>query len=339
MGHRDLYKLARLRLRQSTINEYKRDVGYFKTWLKRKKYRPGTNPDEVDRLLTQYAVEQYSKADGHGLRAIERAKAGLVFYIPELKNKLPLTDLSIQGWRRVAPAKPHECMPEEIAYLLAHDIFLAGHPDIATGVLLALDCYLRIGDVCTLRESDIIPTGKDRSPFAVAVALDKTKTGQMQSALVRPPFLGKMLLRVKEQRITLEGPGAKLISVSANTIRSVMKKSLKKLGIHQRLTFHSLRYGGATRDTLNNSLTPEGIMHRGRWRSKKSMAGYVKPAFYLRNLGHLTSSQLKKARKLLKNPYKYFSVPPPPEVGGLEDSTQRVPPPLDQAALSGFPNL
>lgn len=63
----------------------------------------------------------------------------MVFFMPELKIKLPITDVSIQGLHTVAPYTPNECMPQEAVFIMAQDSFWKGRTDIGTGILLELD--------------------------------------------------------------------------------------------------------------------------------------------------------------------------------------------------------
>lgn len=310
----DIYKLARMRLADRTVNEYSRDLQHFLDWIRRKRLKPNLVPEELDPLLTQFAVEEFEKApEGLGIGVFTRMKCGLEFYVPEVKGKLTLTEMSLQGWRKRAPTTPHPICPEQTALLIAHDLCLNGDYEIATGVLVAFDCYLRIGDLCRLTLKDVILMDDNQSAYPVAFALEKTKTGRLQCALLRPDFLAKLVKRLVQARRFTHGDEAALIGLHANTVSNRIRASRRRLGLEQECTMHSFRYGGATRDTISGTLLPEGVMHRGRWRSKRTMSTYVRPAEYMRNIQMLTPQQRELAENIRSNPHEHFNVAPPDE--------------------------
>ena len=307
MGPPDLFKLARRRVGDKSLKEYNRDLNYFVDWLKKKGKRPKLDPEEIDKDFTLFAIECFDDPTGHNKATVTRAKCALEHYLPECKGRLTLSDMSLQGWRKQVPVEHHEVCPEEMAYLIAFRLSRNGHLELAIGVLLSVDCYLRLGDLCSLKLKDVIVLDKEAA-FEAAVVLEKTKTGRKQSALVRPAFLGTLLEQLISSRTQIKEDDY-LMPVRRTTIAKYIKETKDELGFEMNITSHSFRYGGATADTINNRLTPDGVLERGRWTSKRTMQGYVKPAEYYRNLSTLSTRQREIARDIMKDPEHFFPMP------------------------------
>lgn len=121
----DIFKLARLSLANRFVKEYIRELQHFLDWLHWKRLKPSLVSEELEPLLTQFAVEEYDKGpEGLGIGVFTRIKRGLEFCIPEVKGKLSLTELSLQGWRKNNPTTPRPICPNRTVYLFVHEIFL-----------------------------------------------------------------------------------------------------------------------------------------------------------------------------------------------------------------------
>lgn len=105
-------------------------------------------------------------------------------------------------------------MPQEAAFIIAYDLFWRGSPDIATGIILELDLYLRMREVCTSTEADIVLFREEISLFVPDVVIGRIKTGRLQYEFGRPRFLGRMLLRLARSAKASRGPGANISSAT-----------------------------------------------------------------------------------------------------------------------------
>ena len=61
---------------------------------------------------------------------------------------------------------------------------------------------------------------------------------------------------------------------------------------------HQLRHGGASADAAETTMTPDQIQGRGRWGHQKSVARYMKPGRYLRELSKSSAQQKDRASSL-----------------------------------------
>lgn len=66
-------------------------------------------------------------------------KCALEFYAPEVKAKLTLMEITLQGWQKRVPTTSHSKCPEQKIYLIAYDLFTHGKYDAATGLLFVFN--------------------------------------------------------------------------------------------------------------------------------------------------------------------------------------------------------
>ena len=82
--------------------------------------------------------------------------AAVKLYFPEYLNSLPKVALELLGWKKGHPGADHVPSPEMVVFAIAKRLLDTGCADIAFGVLLSFDCYLRISDVYHLTESNFV---------------------------------------------------------------------------------------------------------------------------------------------------------------------------------------
>lgn len=235
----------------------------------------------------------------------------LEFYGPKVKEKLTGTEKSLQGWRKGVRTTPHPICLEQTIYLIAYDLFSNGDYDVATGLLVTFDCYLRVDSLCRLTVNGIILMDNRQRAYPVAFTLEKTKTGRLQCALLRPLFLVQLNMRLVWTRRFIDEANAGFMPSTANTISNELGASRRRLNQEHPCTLRSFRYGGATRDTIYGSVLSEDVMHRGRLRSEGTMSSYVSPAQYMRIFQALTTEQKQFVDSFHKNLFEHFNTHPP----------------------------
>ena len=312
MNETDLWQLARLRLRKGTILEYDRGLQSFLDWIppNEGEYE---NAEDMDKLLNKFAHHIFRTENGRRRNVVEAAKAGVEFYFPEFKSKLPRTSLSLQGWRTVTPSTPFPVCPEGVAFLVADGMMAKAELAMSIAVLLAFDCYLRAGDLGNMRTEHLTFMDMNRdSEYYAAVTLPETKRGRRQSVLVRPYYLAVLLRRLVSRRRMLNNGDGPLFDFDVRRLRKVMKETLEEMDLGSTgITPHSLRYGGATTDKMYGRLTDKDIQNRGRWKSDKMVQGYLRPDDLLQTLALVTGERRDHMERLLANPYRHFNVPQP----------------------------
>ena len=144
---------------------------------------------------------------------------------------------------------------------------------LGIGTLLAFDCFLRVGELCSLKREDVADASDSRLGVdfkGMALRLRKTKTGPNQWVEVESPAVMLLLRDV----IAKTKPGRSLFPVSTSTYRRLFKSACSDLKLSTSYVPHSLRHGGATRAHLLGK-SMEDILLRGRWASTKSARRYI----------------------------------------------------------------
>jgi site-specific recombinase XerC len=146
MDPQDIFELTHLRVSPRTLRNYDRDLQLFLNWIPEPRSML-KSWDDLDLLVTEYAVHAYRRDGGTRRQAVVDVKAALQYYIPETMGKFLLTNRSLEGWAKVRPIQQYPVCPRLVAYGLAHQVMIHGKPGHAVAVLLAFDCYLRAGDL------------------------------------------------------------------------------------------------------------------------------------------------------------------------------------------------
>jgi integrase len=230
-------------------------------------------PEVLDEFLAEYFSELFLKFDGKYRSRAANALYGCLWALPRFKGKLPLADTALTAWSRLVPPVPHPPMSWGLALVVAANLARFVALEVGVAVLLAFVCYLRIGELCSIRVSDVAVPGDFRlseDDASLAILLPKTKTGPNKWVTVwnlEVAELAKVCMRGK-------APGALLFNMSPTEFREHFKASCKGFGLSPAYVPHSLRHGGATRDFIRG-FTLEQIMELGRWASAKSARHYL----------------------------------------------------------------
>jgi integrase len=229
-----------------------------------------SSPARVGLDLDSYIQHLYdtNKPQSHASNALY----GSLFFYPILRDHVTLAKRALNGWQRLEPFRQRPPMPWVIAQVIATRWMLQGHRDYAIALLLGFDCYFRVSELCGIRLSAITSSGTGNARFG-GIALPQTKTGENQSvrfrdALIRALFLAFAALR--------RAAGATMVfPFTARQFRAKLADALASLGMADfRITPHSLRHGGTTRDYLLG-LPVADIKLRGRWVSLESLQRYI----------------------------------------------------------------
>jgi hypothetical protein len=200
------------------------------------------------------------------------ALCGTIHASPCLKGKLPKASRALKAWNRLHPPVPHPPLTWELAVVIA---FKMSGTCWAVGVacLLAFVCYLRIGELCRIRASDVAGAGDLRlssTRRGMSIRLRVTKTGLNKWVDVRNPVVARCIEVLKKGK----APEDFIFGCAPRRFRKVFKESCAALGLSPDYVPHSLRHGGATDDFLRG-FTIEQIMVFGRWASSASARHYI----------------------------------------------------------------
>ncbi len=237
-------------------------------------------PSYVDDRLARYIQHSYNSFApfsyaAHTLHAV-------VFHRPDLKLRLPQARQCLRGWERVRIFTSHPPLTWEVTVVLALTMAQSGHHAAAVSMLVAFDCYLRVGELTRLRRCDVVMPHDSRMGAAherrMAVILPTTKTGPNQSVALQSKQVAKVLRRwMRMQAQTGAVDSDRLFPFSPAHLRHLMHDACTAHGLSSSYVPHSLRHGGATADFLRTG-SIEHVQFRGRWKSMESSRRYIQQA-------------------------------------------------------------
>jgi integrase len=254
----------------STLKRYKDAVLRFLSWCSDQDEDP-SSPEQFDDLLTDYFHHLYES--GLGKQLAHNTLYGILMHLPHLKHHLHLSSKSLIGWNKLHPPKSYPPLTWELSCLIAFRLAVDGHFRSAVGVVVAFDCFLRVGELVGLRMEDVADAKDARigvDSVDMTLRLRSTKTGPNQWVVVENPVV-KTLVR---QLVSSSPPNSFLFPFTASAFRNHFKSACADLNLSPLYVPHSLRHGGATRLHLLGR-PMEDILLRGRWASTKSARRYI----------------------------------------------------------------
>lgn len=206
------------------------------------------------------------------------AKCGVEYYMPDAKGRLPLSDRALRGWDRLNPSSSPPPISYDVALALSVDLWIHGYHDAAIIVLLAHDCYLRVGEALRLRVGDFSDPGGNVNLAALSsdlgaacLRLGKTKTGRNQFVTIRSALVLDLLRR----HVACKRATDAVFTTTYGQLRTAFHDALDHIGAGSLgFVLHSLRHGGATHDFLRKIALLD-IVYRGRWADIKGARRYI----------------------------------------------------------------
>ena len=154
----------------------------------------------------------------------------------------------------------------------------------ADALALALDCYLRSGELFMLRVEDVVfatnPHGDKEAMIRLGVAerAESTKTGMRQGVRVDTPHV----LSILERRTSRGSPTDKLFDTNASRYREAWHRAAQALHVSGIVgPPHSVRHSAPSHDAAINYRSIWQIQRRGRWSSERSVMRYAKTHAWL----------------------------------------------------------
>ena len=264
--------LLEVSLAPNTLTLYKGAVLRFLNWCNNHHF-DATNFHDLDMLLTDYFHSMYEENDGKGKGEASKCLYGLMRFLPIVKNNLPTAELSLKGWLKSQGSISYPPLSWSLTVCIAFKMLLAREVKAGIGVLLAFHCLLRIGELTSLRRSDVALSNDPRLGIKfnnMALRLRQTKTGSNQWVEIIDKdvqVLVKVLLRQTAHDDLL-------ILMTSMHFRSLFKETCDSLGLSSKYVPHSLRHGGATLYHLQG-FSIDDVLLRGRWSSTKSARRYI----------------------------------------------------------------
>jgi integrase len=263
----DLTFLHEATVLPATLRKYRSGVRRFQHWAKAEGIQART-VRELDRALDQYMHSLYLEGGGKGRSAAKCALFGVLKFFPRAKGRLPRSAAALKGWARLVPPRRYPPMPWAVAIVLALTMTICGYFCDAVSLLLSFRCYLRVGEMSSLRCRDVVVSQRRNR---ISLRLKKTKTGENQWVEVRDHGVRRLLLVWLRHR---HGRKNDLVfQTTPARFRGLLERFCSAIGV-QRFTPHSLRHGGATYDYTAGTPLAD-LMTHGRWALESSARHYV----------------------------------------------------------------
>jgi Phage integrase family len=289
-----------VRVAPSTLSTYKKNLKLFLNYLEESKtaedallFITTAHHKKVDAAFGKWLHVYFrSRGDGSGRGNAQHAFSGLLHQVPDLRGHMVLSDLALEGWRKLVIVQHHPPMSWSLACVVAlrvaADVNSVSGKRLLTssrgkcspfrlgvGVLVAWDAYLRVGELLALRANDVLfheqqDMKSDGKSVVVSLRLRFTKTGTDMWAQIGSPSVA-YLLRFLVQRTPSDGL---LFGCSKHVFRSFFHRACESLSLSPRFVPHSLRHGHATHD-YEHKVPVNDIMVRGRWRHQSALTIYV----------------------------------------------------------------
>ena len=303
MSHTHLPRLPLqdLALAPASLKAYHRSLTSFLTYSRLTPQQFLSEPaSRLDRRLAVYIQHSFDTASpftyaSHALHAI-------IHHRPDVKAQMFVSRQCLKGWERVKQVSSHPPLTWEITVAIACTLARSGFHGPGIAMLVAFDCYLRVGELTQLRLWDIIMPSDSRMGSAhtnMAVCLAKTKTGINQSVSIDRQEVADILCAwVRTLTYSTREVNPFVFAFTPAHLRGLMREACVQLGIgHASYVPHSLRHGGATADFLKTG-SIERVQFRGRWKSMESVRTYVHAARALLGGQQVPDSLARTGRRL-----------------------------------------
>jgi integrase len=263
-------------VKPKTKKQYEQAVEQFLSWKHSVELSCDTAAD-MDAALAEYCEYLYTRDISGGKGKANYALAGVLRAMPEWKHSLPLSRQALKGWSRLRAPVSHPPLTWEVAVAMALSMAKSGYFGAGVALLLSFECYLRIGEMTSLRVSDVAFPSDARLGSASSISclrLRSTKTGANQWVEIRDPDVIVLLRHVVDGKRADDS----VFGLSQREYRAIFHAAREALGL---LAIphvpHSCRHGGATRDFMLHGQL-EAVLLRGRWKSTDSARTYVQSA-------------------------------------------------------------
>ena len=226
--------LQDLALAPASLTAYHRSLTSFLTYTRLTPQQLLSEPaSRLDRRLAVYIQHSYDTASpftyaSHALHAVIHRR-------PDVKAHMFVSRQCLKGWERVKSVSSHPPLTWEITVAIACTLARSGFHGSGIAMLVAFDCYLRVGELTKFRLGDIIMPSDARMGSAhtnMAVCLAKTKTGINQFVSIDRPEVAEILCAwVRTLAHSCREPNPFVFAFTPAHLRGLMRDACVQLGI------------------------------------------------------------------------------------------------------------
>ena len=216
---------------------------------------------------------------------------------------LPLAKEALAGWRKLAPGGMRLPVPEEFIFDYAHLALGDGLLDIAFGMILQYDTYLRPSECLALTHARLgFPAGGRYNKWSIVIAPfqlgSATKTGKFDDSVLVADKSDRSWLTKAMELYVRKHPDKLFPRLTLAKYESWFKQAGVKLRCKTKCVMpHILRRSGASNDAFHKRRSLLDIQKRGRWEAKKSVSRYEKHALLQKRWEQAAADRLTAIRR------------------------------------------
>eukprot|EP00435_Cladocopium_sp_Y103_P055249 s1780_g18.t1 len=253
--------------------------------------------EALDDQISDWVEEQFKR--GAPLNVVADALSGLHYFVPSTRRRLPASWKLYGYWRKMEVPSRAPPLPEDLWWALMSRAVQMGHFELASLLALGFHCFLRTGELLSLRPMDLL------GPRQGIVTLPFSKGGSRHNIQESVTITDSKVLILLQEMVFLKKSQRRYRTAIWGRSGSAFRKELNALFTYfgvQDLGFrgYSLRRGGATAYFAKSGLMEKTLI-RGRWASVAVAKLYLCDA--LAQLPHLVSSAKTRA---LVSEYRAF---------------------------------
>ncbi|CAL1140246.1 unnamed protein product [Cladocopium goreaui] len=202
-----------------------------------------TSMEDMDEQISDWIEAQFHK--GAPLNVVADALSGMHYFLPSTRRRLPGSWKLFANWRKMEVPSRAPPLPEDLLWALMSKAVQAGQFDLASLLGLGFHCFLRTGELLSIRPMDLL-LGERNGIVSLPVSKGRTWHNNKESVTITEPALlalHELVLYKRECRL-YKVP----IWVHTGTaFRKALYELFKFFGVeHLQFRGYSLRRGGAT---------------------------------------------------------------------------------------------
>ena len=264
-----LGSLASLRVSPRTATHYTKALEVFFNWMRAEDIALPQEPDEFDMVICLFIEDCWQEGEGRG-RAAD-VVCGIQWKSPLLKRQLNGSWALLKAWQRTELPARAPPMPLRVMFALAEWFLRQRRTGMALGVVLAMHCFLRTGELLSLAFGQLSWAEDCRSAI---VSLGITKGGARRGAAESVTLeLDWLVLALRAW--ALSEPGCLVVNETHHRFRQLFSEGLAAIRCDEwGFAPYSLRRGGAT-ELWRRTGALGRVTLRGRWAQPATARIYI----------------------------------------------------------------
>ena len=220
--------------------------------------------EDFDEQIADWIESEFRK--GSPLNIVADGLSGIHYFLPSTRRRLPVSWKLFANWRKIEVPSRAAPLPEGLCWAMMARALRQQDFDLASLLGLGFHCFLRTGELLSVRPCDILLRG-EKGIVTLPSSKGGTRHNVKESVTIFEPHLVVLLVELLDIKRR-----ANLMRVPMWTKNgTAFRKAFHKLTVffkveHMNFRGYSLRRGGATAFFQDCGLMEKTLL-RGRWNS------------------------------------------------------------------------